>query len=185
MKKVVRSNTKKLTGIRTWQDNLRKTIAAPLVQSVQRRENCGGGSGGGGAGEAGLSSSGRFSRADDENFQVCWKCQCLFCNCQNVPSVGVYLTPDFGAKQFFSYCCPADIGLRLPANQLYNKKIDFVSPKSGDRCLCKFDHTLHIRQVEEEMVPVLIMNESEETDMADHCFSSTACDSKPGRTFSA
>ena len=122
MKKVVRSNTKKLTGIRTWQDNLRETIAAPLVQSVQRRENCGGGSGGGGAGEAGLSSSGRFSRADDENFQVCWKCQCLFCNCQNVPSDGVYLTPDFGAKQFFSYCCSADIGPRLPANQLYNKK---------------------------------------------------------------
>ena len=41
-------------------------------------------------------------------------------------------------------------------------------------------------QVEkEEMVPVLKLDESEETHVADHCFTSTACDSKPdsnGRT---
>ena len=69
MKKVVRANTKKLTGIRSWQDNLRRSAAAPLAAMVQ---NGGGGGGGGGvAGEAGLAGDGRGRGGDDaEGFQV-------------------------------------------------------------------------------------------------------------------
>ena len=54
MKKVVRSHTKKLTGIRSsWQDHLVRSTAAPLAPLVQHGGG-GGGGGGGGAGEAGL-----------------------------------------------------------------------------------------------------------------------------------
>ena len=63
MKKVVRANTKKLTGIRSWQDNLRRSAAAPLAAMVQN--------GGGVAGEAGLGGDGRGRQGDDaESFQV-------------------------------------------------------------------------------------------------------------------
>ena len=61
MKKVVRANTKKLTGIRSWQDNLRRSAAAPLAAMVQN--------GGGVAGEAGL-GDGRGRGEDAESFQV-------------------------------------------------------------------------------------------------------------------
>ena len=61
MKKVVRANTKKLTGIRSWQDNLRRSAAAPLAAMVQN--------GGGVAGEAGLDGVGRQGE-DAESFQV-------------------------------------------------------------------------------------------------------------------
>ena len=64
MKKVVRSHTKKLTGIRSWQSSLMQSAAAPLVQ--HRREN-----GGAEAGEAGGGSNGRFSQGNPESFQVC------------------------------------------------------------------------------------------------------------------
>ena len=62
MKKVVRANTKKLTGIRSWQDNLRRSAAAPLAAMVQN--------GGGVAGEAGLGGDGRGRGDDAESFQV-------------------------------------------------------------------------------------------------------------------
>ena len=62
MKKVVRANTKKLTGIRGWQDNLRRSAAAPLAAMVQN--------GGGVAGEAGLGDGGRRGEGDAESFQV-------------------------------------------------------------------------------------------------------------------
>ena len=62
MKKVVRANTKKLTGIRSWQDNLRRSAAAPLAAMVQN--------GGGVAGEAGLGDGGGRGNGDAESFQV-------------------------------------------------------------------------------------------------------------------
>ena len=63
MKKVLRSHTKKLTGIRAWQDDLRRLTAAPLVEKGS------GESGGGGGVETGNGIA--FGQGDAaEGFQV-------------------------------------------------------------------------------------------------------------------
>ena len=64
MRKVLRSHTKKLSGIRAWQDDLRRLTAAPFVEK-------GSGESGGGGAETGNGIV-TFGQGDaaEEGFQV-------------------------------------------------------------------------------------------------------------------